>query len=143
MPWHDDEHWDGFTERRHSDVCMENRKNMKEWVILQIQNATIPSKVKTALTWSVLLLMVSAAIGAGMYSRSAAENAVKILSEQKSVDTQQSADIQHNEEQLKVVVEAHKMMVDTQEEMKKDINDINLRQTRILTILERIEKKVE
>ena len=143
MPWADDEHWDGFTERRHDAKCSEHRSNMREWVEDQIKIATIPSKVRTILTWSIVVAMLVAAMGSGYYSRTAAQEAAQIAADQKATDTQQSADIEHNEEQLRVVVEAHEKMVETQEEMKKDINDINLRQTRILTILERIEKKVE
>jgi len=143
MPWSEDEHWDGFTERRHDEKCEAHRTDMREWVSNQITLATMPTKTKTAIIWTILVLMMGGSIGGGIYSKSAADTAHQAIANQKATDTQQTADIKHNQQQIQAVVKAQEKIVETQEDMQGELEDINIKQERIMTILERIEKKVE
>ena len=130
------EHWDGFTERRHDAKCNENKEVIEKWVKQEICIATKGTKIKQAIMWAVMVGMLGS-------SGTLAWKAITIAGDQKTIDTQQSSEIQHNREKIDAVVEAQEEIVEAQKEMQDDINSLNIKQTRIITILERIERKID
>jgi len=130
------DHWDGFTERRHDEKCQVHSREVKEWVSDKICIATKGTKVKQAIMWTAMSLILAS-------SGTLAWKAITIAGDQKTIDTQQTSDIQHNREKINAVIEAQGKIVESQEEMQDKIENINIKQTRIITILERIEKKVD
>jgi len=126
--------WDGF-ERRYDKKCQEEKTNMKEWVKQEICIATKGTKLKQAIMWTFMTFILAS-------SGTLTWKAITIAGDQSSVDTAQSSEIQHNKEKIDAVVEAQEKIVESQEEMQDEIENINLKQTRIITILERIERKV-
>lgn len=132
MPWQGDEHWDGFSERRHDDICHERRAEMKEWVKLKLQ----PSKARQVMMWSVMCLMLASS---GLMTH----KTISVAGDQKATDATQTSNISHNKEKIDAVVEAHEKLVETQENMQEELENINIKQERMMTILERIERKIE
>jgi len=127
--------WEGDGKKEHDSECDAKWAARYREIGKDICLATKGNKVWIRIMWAIVLLMLSLTLGGNIYGLS-------VASDQKAVDTQQTADIKHNTEQLRVVIDAHEKLVQTQAQMHSAIHTISVRQERVLTILERIEARV-
>jgi len=141
---------EGHERRQHDEECQARSIALKEWVALKICIATKPTRTKQAVMWAILLLILgSSSLMTGYSAIGAAD--------QKAQDVQQSSDIEHNEQQIKVITAQHKELVDNTETLAKTVFSIREQQievqinqkhlmetqTKMLGILERIDRNVQ
>ena len=141
--------WEGHERREHDEECKERARALKEWVADKIRIATKPTKSRQAVMWTILVLMLGSSGLMTVKNVSIANEASDIHGQQRAMDTQQTADIRHNAEQLAEIVTAHKDLVDSTEDTSKMVHsireqqiEVQTNQKNIIKILERIEKKI-
>ena len=135
--------WEGHERREHDEECKERIRSLKEWISDKICIATKGTKSKQAILWTLFLLMLGSS---GLMT----VNNLAYSSEQKAIDAEQTAEIEHTVEQLKELLEnTEKTAAETkfirEEQVKVQTNQsyIQSNQIKMMNILERIDRNVQ
>jgi len=107
------EDWDGKGRRIHDTLCDKKwQTDRKEWVSNQICLATKGTKAKQVMMWTVMTIMLSAALTSAYKSVSNAQSA-------NTTHVRNTNDISHLKEEVDEVKKEHDHLVGTVEEMQK------------------------
>ena len=134
--------WEDEERREHDTQCEAKWVQRYREITKDICLATKGNKVWIRIMWTIVLFMLTATVGGNLYG-------ISVASDQQAIDTQQSADVARNKEQIAVIIEAHKALVHNAEDTSNMVHSIREQQVEVQTnqkniiqILGRIEAKV-
>ena len=135
--------WEGEERREHDKNCESKWKERYREIGKDICIAVKPTKVKQTAMWTILILMLGSS---GLMTA----KTVSLAGSQKSIDTAQTLNIEHNEERLEIIAKAHEALVENTEKTTEQVRkiretqiEVQINQTNMIKMLERIEEQVQ